>query len=112
MALIYANENLPLRVVAALRVLGHDVLTTSEAGNAGKAIPDDEVLAFAVQHQRVVVTLNRKHFIRLHNQHSEHYGIMVCSFDLDYDALARRIHEAIIAEPHIRSRLLRINRPG
>jgi hypothetical protein len=31
---LYANENFPLPVVEALRRLGHDVLTSREAGNA------------------------------------------------------------------------------
>ena len=31
MASLYANENFPLRVVKALRRLGHGVLTTREA---------------------------------------------------------------------------------
>ena len=35
MMTLYANENFPLPVVAALRALGYDVLTTQEAGNAG-----------------------------------------------------------------------------
>ena len=47
MARLYANENFPLPVVHELRVLGHDVLTSGEAGTGNRAIPDDEVLAFA-----------------------------------------------------------------
>ena len=80
---LYANENLPLSVVAALRQLGHDVLTTMESGKAGQAIADDAVLAFATTEQRVLVTLNRKHFIRLHTLQPDHAGIVVCTFDLD-----------------------------
>lgn len=80
MAALYANENLPLPVVEALRQLGHDVLTTVESGNAGQAIPDDAVLAFATAERRVLVTLNRKHFIRLHGLQADHAGIIVCTF--------------------------------
>ena len=39
MAHLYANENFPRKVVEFLREMGHDVLTTFEAGNAGQAIP-------------------------------------------------------------------------
>ena len=35
MARLYANENFPLPVVEELRRLGHEVLTTYEAGDAG-----------------------------------------------------------------------------
>jgi hypothetical protein len=76
MARIYANGNFPLPTVEALRALGHDVLTT------------EEVLAFANGEQRILLTINRKHFIRLHQLQPHHYGIIVCTFDLDFTALA------------------------
>lgn len=47
MARFYSNENFPLPVVEQLRKLGHDVLTSYEAGNANRSVPDREVLAFA-----------------------------------------------------------------
>lgn len=47
MARIYANENFPLPVVETLCRLGHDVLTTLDAGQAGQALPDETVLRFA-----------------------------------------------------------------
>ena len=109
---IYANENMPLQVVESLRLLGHDELTTYESGRADKAIPDQEVLAFAAERNRVVITLNRKHFIRLHQQRPEHAGIIVCTFDVDYAGLAQRIHEALASQPATAGRLIRVNRPG
>ena len=63
MARLYTNENFPLPVVEELRQLGHNVLTTHEAGEAGKSVPDEQVLAFATDEARALVTLNRKHFI-------------------------------------------------
>jgi len=48
MARLYANENLPFPVVEELRRLGHDVLTTYESGQAGKATPDEDVLGFSL----------------------------------------------------------------
>ena len=62
MARYYANENFPLSVVETLRHLSHDVLTTAESGRARQAIPDADVLAFAVAEQRIVLTLNRRPF--------------------------------------------------
>ncbi len=66
MARLYANENFPLPAVQELRWLGHDVLTIRETGSAGQAMPDDAVSAFAHQQGRVLLTLNRRHLIRLH----------------------------------------------
>jgi hypothetical protein len=41
------------------------------------------------------VTLNRHTFIGLHQNRPGHAGIIVCTFDLDFAALAQRIHQAI-----------------
>lgn len=68
----------------ALRRLGHDVLTILETGAANQALPDENVLAFATTQNRIVLTLNRKDFIRLHRDRPPHAGIVVCPFDLDF----------------------------
>ena len=112
MARLYANENLPEPVVVELRRLGHDVVTMRESGHAGRAVPDAEVLTFATTARRAVVTLNRRHFVRLHSETPAHGGIIVCTFDRDFVALAQRIHEATLAEPELAARLVRVNRPA
>lgn len=112
MAAIYSNENFPLPAVVALRQLGHDILTIQETGRADQAIPDEAVLQFAGEQQRILLTLNRRHFIRLHNAGHPHAGIVVCPFDPDFEALARRINEALGNEPEMAGKLARVNRPG
>ena len=113
MARLYTNENFPFPVVEELRRLGHDVLTIQETGKAGQAVPDEAVLAFANAEQRVLVTLNRRHFIRLHLASSDHPGMVTCTFDPDFKGQAHRIHEALKAEgPSCAGKLLRINRPA
>ena len=62
MARLYSNENFPLPVVEELRRLGHAVLTPREAGETGKSVPDEQVLAFATAEARALITPNRKHF--------------------------------------------------
>ncbi len=81
MAALYANENFPLQIAQALRLLGHDVLTSQQAGNANRSIPDSEVLGYASEHQRVLLTLNKRDFIKLHQQGVQHAGIIVCTQD-------------------------------
>jgi hypothetical protein len=110
-ARIYANENFPLQVVEELRRLGHDVLTVSEAGKAGLAETDEAVLAYAVAESRLLLTLNRKHFVRLHNERPEHEGIIVCSLDPDFAGQARRIHESLEGTGDLRRELVRVDRP-
>jgi hypothetical protein len=112
MARLYTNENYPHPAVEALRRLGHDVLTIQETGKAGQAAPDEAVLEFACSEKRVLVTLNRKHFIRLHGEKPNHFGIIICSFDPDFEGLAHRIDQAISSEKDLIGKLIRVNRPG
>ena len=111
MARLYSNENFPQPVVDELRRWGHDVLTVLEAGKADQAIEDDLVLAFAVSLGRAVLTLNRKHFIRLHQLRPDHAGIVICTFDPDFVGQAARIHSALELQPQLPGELLRVNRP-
>jgi hypothetical protein len=110
-ARLYANENFPLPVVEELRRLGHDVLTIQETGQAGQALSDEGVLAAACTQGRMLLTLNRKHFIRLHQQQQDHCGIIACTVDADFPGLAHRIHEALETQRKESRPLLRINRP-
>lgn len=111
MARFYANENFPLPVVQELRRLGHDVLTIQEAGRGEQRIHDDAVLAFAKEEGRAVLTVNRRHFINLHNQEPHHGGIVACTFDPDFVGQALRIHTALQSRPILAGQLLRVNRP-
>lgn len=109
MARLYSNENFPLPVVEKLRSLGHDVLTIQETGKADQSLADDKVLAFATEEKRVLLTLNRRHFIRLHQKSPEHAGIVVCTFDADFAGQAERIHKAI-GTVSLTGKLIRVNR--
>ncbi|MBI4606927.1 MAG: DUF5615 family PIN-like protein [Planctomycetes bacterium] len=112
MAQFYANENFPLPVVEGLRRLGHDVLTVQETGRANQRFPDSDVLEFAVGEKRVVLTLNRRDFVRLHRESQDHHGIIVCTEDPDFDAQADRIHQAILAAGDLTGQLVRVVRPS
>ncbi len=111
MAKIYSNENFYFSVCEILKEFGHDVLTSKDAGNANKAVPDEAVLGFASSEKRILLTLNRKDFIRLHRQNPQHSGIIVCTEDKDFQALANRIHQVIeFAGGNIENQLIRVNR--
>ena len=112
MARLYANENFPLPVVVELRRLGHDALTIHETGKAGQSVSDEAILTFASSDSRAVLTLNRKHFIRLHTIQPEHAGIIVCTFDPDFVGQAGRIHAAIATQGQLSGQLIRVNHPA
>ena len=111
MARLYANENFPFPVVLELRRLGHDVLTTHDAGKSEQSIPDEDVLKFAIEQNRAVLTLNRKHFIRLHRLMPHHRGIIVCTYDSDFAGQAMRIDTVMQEQPMLIGALLRVSRP-
>jgi hypothetical protein len=77
----------------------------------GQSFTDKAILESATADQRAVVTLNRRHFVRLHSEDPKHAGIIVCSLDLDFDGQAARIDEAIAKQESTAGRLIRVNRP-
>jgi len=105
MASFYADEQFPVQVTELLRNLGHDVLTVQEAGNANQQIPDDQVLAF-------ILTINRIDFIRLHRRNDEHFGIVVCTNNRNWEQFAARINEAVRDEESLQGKLIRVVRPS
>lgn len=112
MADLYANENFPRQVVVELRALGHDVLTSHEAGNAGRKVPDEAVLVLAHAQSRAVLTHNRADFRKLHRHRPNHAGIIICTEDTDFAALAQRIHQALQTHDSLQGQLLRVIRPA
>jgi hypothetical protein len=113
MVRFYSNENFPQDTVEALRQLGHDVLTSHDAGKSRQSIPDKEVLEFATAEKRVLLTLNRQHFIRLHDAtNGQHCGIVVCTQDTDFQGQAQRIHAQVSGCGDLGGSLLRVNRPN
>jgi len=112
MASFYADEQFPVQVTELLRNLGHDVLTVQQAGNANQRIPDDQVLAFAVGQERSILTVNRIDFIRLHRRDNQHFGIVVCTNNRNWEQFASRVDEAVRDEESLRGKLIRVVRPS
>ncbi|MBD2299958.1 DUF5615 family PIN-like protein [Nostoc sp. FACHB-190] len=118
MVKFYSNENFPMDIVRELRQLGYDVLTSYEAGQANQGIPDDEVLAFATQSNRVVITLNRDDFIALHRSGISHNGIIICKTDRDYVGQTQTLHaylqniksQSLAWETSLHDRLIRVKK--
>ena len=109
----YGNENFDVQVIGHLRNLGYDVLTAHEAGKANQRIPDEQVLEFAIAENRAVLTFNRKDFFRLHKTTPNHTGIIACTYDADYERLARWIHVEFEKQgKSLSGKLIRVYRPA
>lgn len=111
-AALYADEHVPRRLVEALRLLGHDVLTAQDDGRANVGMPDPDVLARAALLGRAVLTNNRRHFHTLHRVGPAHAGIVTYTRDPDLAGLAARIHSAITAVADLTAQLIKITRPN
>lgn len=111
MARLYADENFPYPVVDALLSAGHDVLTIQDDGRANQRFPDDALLARTSELGRVLLTTNRKHFLRLHREFPVHVGIIICTYDPDPQGLALRIDELLRSDVPLIGTLLRVVRP-
>jgi hypothetical protein len=112
MARLFADEDFPRPAVERLRSVGHDVLTVVDVGMASQRVPDDVVLARATTDLRAVLTINRRHFMQLHRTVPHHAGIVVCTADPDFAALAMRIDAALAEAGQLDGRLIRVIRPG
>jgi predicted nuclease of predicted toxin-antitoxin system len=110
MASFYTNENFPIKVGEYLREMGHDVLTSFEAGNANQRIPDAEVLDFASRSGGILLTINRRDFIELHEKSPEHTGVIVCTQNIDLRVQAEQIHSVVQDAGDMTGKLIRINR--
>jgi hypothetical protein len=73
------DEHLSPRLAAELRNAGHDVLTAAEAGLRQSADPD--VLSWAVNERRAIVTANYRDFRLLHEVYLSrgklHFGLIL-----------------------------------
>lgn len=110
MARLYADENFPLPVVERLRRSGHDVLTCREDGRDNQRIDDPDVLARAHELGRIVLTVNRSDFRRLHRRGAVHSGIVACSDDPDHPAQASRVEAAIARQGEFDGQLVCVYR--
>ncbi|NJK48073.1 DUF5615 family PIN-like protein [Candidatus Gracilibacteria bacterium] len=73
--LLIDEDSQAKRLVIFLKNAGHDVITVNEAELSGKF--DDEVMDYARQNGRIVLTRNYDDFQELHNANPVHPGILV-----------------------------------
>jgi predicted nuclease of predicted toxin-antitoxin system len=68
-------------LVRLLREAGHDVVTVNEAGLMSQ--PDSTVFSYAIDKNRIVLTLNCRDFKALHQANPNHPGIFVVYQEAD-----------------------------
>lgn len=95
----YLDEHMPLALAMQLRVHGINVLTTAEAGNANRRLPDESQLAFATREGYVLVTEDHD-FTQLASQFTDHAGIVFFPIKLSLGAAVQYLELlAQVTEP-------------
>jgi hypothetical protein len=56
------------------------------------------------------LTHNRQDYIRLHRLNPEHEGIIVCTSNPDFPALAEKVNDQLQAVDSLKGLLIRVNR--
>lgn len=94
MIILYADEDVPLPLIKALRLQGLHVITTVERNMRGKA--DEEQLQLASAMGTVFFTHNVADFVQLHNRFRKegvnHNGIIVSKKDSLGVLLRKMLH--------------------
>ena len=108
MSKFYADENIRIQMVQEMRSKGLDVQTSPEANNDG--ITDPEQLDYATSQNRIILTDNRRDFIKLHNEGKEHSGIFSYKpQSLSIEQATARTHYISEQVPDMQNAHIRIN---
>lgn len=97
-------------MVKLLRELGHKVITSYDAGQANRGIPDDEVLNYAAKNSLILITFNRDDFIELHQSGIKHKGIVICKTNRDYRGQVDKLQEYFQTQSSFENRLIRVKK--
>lgn len=92
--------------------MGHSVLTVQESGRGNVGFADPDVFEYARTNGLSILTFNRKHYLRLHDERPDHAGIVACKQPDppdDYPDMATRIDEEVRRHEPLDGQVLRIN---
>jgi Domain of unknown function (DUF5615) len=87
-----------------LASIGHDVLALDRDETLSR-LTDEEVLALADEHERIVITHNVRHFVPIVRRWAEggrgHHGmILITLATTDYGAILGRLEQMFFRRPH------------
>lgn len=113
LALLLDEDSQAKYLVNLLQAVGHDVVTVSEVGLEG--YPDEEVLNFARQYGRVLLTRNCADFQELHQINPNHAGILAVyqssdpSKNMRYQSIVKAIDNIENSETAVANQFFALN---
>ena len=90
----FADECVYKVTVDLLRSWEHSVITVQDAGLAGK--PDEEILAYAISHERVLITIDMDFSNIRHYPPTAHKGIIVAKMRPRNSAQVHKVLEYLL----------------
>ena len=99
---LYLNENIPVQIINHFSRLGIKSIHTHQVENNG--ISDEAQLIYAAKNKYILVTHNRKHFLKLHkewmSESKKHYGIITIGQKGSNQKIAERIYNYLENDFH------------
>src|SRR5260370_6152071 len=96
---LFADAMFPIQIVHGLRRLGYVVATVQQyqgTSRPKRSLTDDQVIDAAIEFRGAVLTLNDRHFVRLHfDRPQTHRGIIICTETSEYVKRAKEIDDEI-----------------
>jgi hypothetical protein len=107
---LFADVMFPIQIVRALRLLGYEVRTAQQhqgTSRPDQPLTDEQILEAANDFRGAVLTLNDRHFVRLHFEtHCTHKGIIICKHTSEYEKRAKEIDDIIKASTPLIGKLI------
>lgn len=106
--LLLGDEDFNHNVLERLKQEAYDVTSIKELGLDRQWFQDEDVLKKAIELNRVVLTHNKKHFIKLHRKVKIHTGIITCYQTTDYEGLVVKLLALFEKETEFENKLFRV----
>ena len=108
--MLLGDEDFNHKVLKILTEVPYDVTSIKELGLDRKWFSDEDVLKTAIELNRVILTHNKRDFIKLHRKAEWHPGIITCYQTADFETLAGKIISLIEGVDSFENSLFRINK--
>jgi len=106
--LLLGDEDFNHKVLKGLADASYDVTSIRDLGLDRQWFSDEDVLKTAIELGRIVLTHNKRDFIRLHRKTNQHPGIITCYQTSDHDTLTGKILQLLEEVDSFENNLFRI----
>ena len=111
MTRLFADENIPPRIVQGLQDYGVDIITTTDAQLDNRNTSDPEILTYATRVGRAVITFDRGDYKKLHQQSDAHAGIILLKQNMPLPMLIEKVAALALSQSDLKGKVHRVIQP-